>query len=127
MYSKLYFIIYSFFKSKKNHDPVFNCACLVFIAQLVHVFLLLQGIKYLIDFDIPKYSSNSDTNKLAFFPIGIIWLIIVHYFFKNRIDKMSKKYSIPVISKMKFIILLIIVIILPLYGVIKLSGGDVWQ
>lgn len=127
MYSKLYFIIYSFLKSKKNHDPEFNSSLLVFTSQSMHFLLFAAGFKYFMDLEIPKFSSDSGANKLAVFPIGIIWLITVHYYFKNRIDKMSKRFKKITLTNTQFTILIILVIILPLYGVIKLSGGEVWK
>jgi hypothetical protein len=127
MYSKLYFIIYAFFKAKKNHDPEFSTVGIVFISQIIHVFLLLLVVKHFIAFEIPKYSNDSAINKLAFFPIGIIWLIIVYYYFKNKIEKMFKRFNKVTLTNIQFAILIIFVIILPLYSVIILSGGEVWK
>ncbi len=127
MYSRLYYIIYTFFKTKKNHDPEFNTAGIVFIAQVIHLFLILVTIRYFTNFEIPKYSSNSIYNKLAFFPLGIAWLIIVHRFFSQRIEKMTTRFNKKVLTNVQFTLLIVIVLILPLYALIKISGGEVWK
>lgn len=125
MYGKFYYNIYVFFKNKNNQDPTFNTACLVFIAQVIHFFVILLSISKILNFDLPVFSKDNSNNKLAFFPIAIVWLILVHKFFGNRIEFLSSKYKNE--KKYNFHIILLFLILIPLFILIKLSGGSVWK
>ena len=85
MYTFIFRKIYSFFLSKKNHDPVFNASGLVFIMQLIHFFLLVKFF----GFKAYAFSSDSTINKLWFYPIGIVWLFLVFKFFNSKKDKLK--------------------------------------
>lgn len=125
MYGKLYYNIYSFFKKKNNQDPTFNAAGIVFIAQIIHFFVLLLSISKILDFELPVFSKDNSDNKLAFFPIGVVWLILVHKFFGNKVEFLASKFKNE--KKYNFYLMLLFSVFIPLYILIKLSGGSIWR
>lgn len=125
MYGKIYFSIYRFFKSKNNQDPTFNSACLVFISQVLHFFTLALLISNIFNLTLPVFSEDNTVNKWFFFPIAIIWLFIIHKFFEKRIEDLNKKFQNE--KEYNFYLLITVVVIIPLFAVIKLSGGSLWK
>lgn len=125
MYSRLYYNIYMFFKDKNNHDPSFNTAGIIFIAQVLHFFVVLMLISKILNFEIPTFSKDNSVNKLAFFPIATIWLILVHKFYEKKIELLMLKFK----NKKRYNVYLILLffILIPLLLVIKLSGGVLWR
>jgi len=128
MYNWLFFKIYNFYKYRNNHDPLLNSASLVFFAQGVHFFLFLLVFKSIVGFDIPKFSSDNSENKLAFMPISFLWFIIVYIYYENKLKQEIKSIPEPKILKLyELLILIFMVIFIPLYFIIKLSGGQIWK
>lgn len=125
MYGKLYYNFYSFLRKKNNQDPAFNAACLLFISQIIHFFVFVLSISKISDFELPVFSKDNSDNKLAFFPIAIVWLILVHKFFENKVEFLTSKFKNE--KKYNFYLMLLFSIFTPLYILIKLSGGSVWK
>ena len=123
MYTWLFSKIYYFYKSKKNHDPIFNTSLLVFFTQGVHFLLCLKILSLLLDFKIFRFSSDSSTNKLIFLPLGFLWLIFVHIYFKKKVHVLDKTKGSNPLTIYQLLGLIFIVLGLPLYITIKLSGG----
>ena len=119
MYTWLFSKIYCFYKSKKNHDPVFNTSLLVFFIQGVHFFFCLKILSLLLDFKIFRFSSDSATNKLIFLPLGFLWLILVHIYFKKKVYVLEKNKKNP-LNIYQLLGLLFLVLGLPLNISIKL-------
>ena len=69
MYTKLYFIYYSFLKSKKSFDPTFNAVSVVYLSQVIHFFVVCVFFGKLFGFGVPKFSEIGGTNKMLFLPI----------------------------------------------------------
>ena len=128
MYGKLYYHIYKYLENKRNFDSTFNSACLVFITQLIHILLFFSILNNFFGIRLNSMSDSNFDNKLLFFPIGAIWLILVDLFFKRRLDIYNKKYSnSKTLNKRMFIFMLIVVLFIPLYITIRLSGGVLWK
>lgn len=123
MYVFLYKKNYSYLKKNKNFDPIFNSSCLIFIIQGVHFFLLMLILSKLFLFEIFKFSSDNSINKLCFYPIGLLWLYLVFRYFKNKTTNMKVETT----SKKELIWYLIILLFIPLYFIIILSGGQIWK
>lgn len=113
MYTFIFRKIYSFFLSKKNHDPVFNASGLVFIMQLIHFFLLVK----IFGFKVYAFSSDSVINKLWFYPIGIVWLFLVFKFFNSKKDELK----VETVSVKDIVLNLILWLLIPLIILIQLS------
>ena len=62
-------------------------------------------------------------NKLCFYPIGLLWLYLVFRYFKNKTTNMKVETT----SKKELIWYLIILLFIPLYFIIILSGGQIWK
>lgn len=127
MYNWFFFKIYYFYKSKNNHDPIFNTSILVFFAQGLHFFVILSALQYFLDFDIPTFSSDNSKNKAVFIPIGLIWLILVYFFYRKNVKSLGVKYNSRPLKLYELLKLLFIIIVIPLYLCIRLSGGQVWK
>ncbi|MCY1494283.1 hypothetical protein D3C87_41600 [compost metagenome] len=121
MYTWLFFKIYYFYKQRNNHDPVFNTSLLVFFSQGLHFFLGLKLLSFAFDFKILKFSSDNSTNKLLFFPIGIIWLVLVHIYYKKKVQNSKRIRDIKPLNLYQLLGLLFFVVVLPLCIVIILS------
>ncbi len=129
MYSKLYIKYYNFLNKRKSFDSMFNASCIVFFTQVVHVFLLILIFSKLLKFEIPSFSDNRSINKLYFFPIAILWLYLTHTFFSSKLKNkdFEKKVNKMKITNLNFFTLIIMTILIPLFLVIILSGGKIWQ
>ena len=129
MYSKLYIKYYNFLNKRKSFDSMFNASCIVFFTQVVHVFLLILIFSKLLKFEIPSFSDNRSINKLYFSPIAILWLYLTHTFFSSKLKNkdFEKKVNKMKITNLNFFTLIIMTILIPLFLVIILSGGKIWQ
>ena len=125
MYTRLFNLFYVFFVRKKTQDPIFDSSCLIFIAQVIHFCFLLLLLSKILNFEILFFSKNNSNNKLAILPFASIWLYFTYKYFKNRINISISKYEDK--SNSYFMIIIFIVIFIPLYLVIKLSGGSLWK
>jgi len=123
MYVFLYKKIYSYFKMNKNFDPIFNSACLVFIIQGVHFFLLMLILSKIFLLEIFKFSSDNSVNKFYFYPIGILWLYLVFRYFKKK----TVTIKVEMTTKKELFFYLLFCLLIPLYLIIILSGGKIWK
>lgn len=92
MYQLIYFYIVKLVE-KRNPDSKFYSAGFLFFTQLVHVSFLLAIIKRLFSVQYPIFSNNYFINKLLWMPIVLVWLIIVHVYYKKRFAKLEQLYS----------------------------------
>lgn len=122
MYDWFFYRVYQYLKNKNNHDAQFNATTLTFIVQVVHFISILLLASNLMSYKIPKIKS-----KWSFFPLGIIWLILLFWYFKKRLETFENKFDNETLTKKQFLILLIFVLLLPLLLIIKLSGGQIWK
>lgn len=128
MYTKLYLQYLNFLKLKKNIDPTFNASCIVFLSQCVHFFLGMLILSKLFDFKISSFSSDNSSNRLFFMPVAAIWLYLVHKTFSAKSKKVDfKKEKIYELNNLQFLILVVVTILIPLYFIIILSGGQIWK
>lgn len=129
MYTSLYFKFYNFLKSKKSNDPTFNASGLIFIMQLIHFLLVMLLLGKFFQFKVPSFSADNSTNKLMFFPIGILWLYFAHKFFSSKLKQtnLERISGVAELNTQKFVILMIVTILIPLYCIIILSGGQIWK
>ena len=127
MYNWLFFKVYDYYRSKNNDDPVFNSSTLVFIAQGVHVILLLLVLSKFIDFSSIWGSSDKSISKFFYIPIFCIWLVLVYRYYRNK-AKLTRPLEVQApLSLYKLIVIIFVIIIIPIYFIIKLSGGEVWK
>lgn len=129
MYTNLYFKYYNFLKARKSNDPKFNASCIIYLTQVIHFFFVVLFLGKFLYFKIPSFSADNSTNKLLFFPIGIIWLYFVYKIFSSKLKRINLE-KIPAVSELntqKFLILMIVTILIPLYCIIFLSGGEIWK
>lgn len=126
MYGKLYYAIYGYFKKQKNHDPLFNTSCFVFISQVIHFFILSLIVLKIFKMEFPKFSGDNSQNKLFFLPLAGIWLFILHKYFQIKLQILEKKYKNKVfLNNIYWIVILSIII--PLILLIKLSDSSIWK
>lgn len=100
----------------------------VFIAQVVHLSLLAIVAREKFNINLFFINTRGTFGKYAFFPIGVVWLISLYFYYKNKI--ISRRNSLKtntVCSLFQLLLLSILVIVIPLYIAIKLSGGEIWR
>lgn len=128
MYNFIFYFFYKYFEKTKDFSPRFSAICATAGAQFIHVFFLLSLLKYLFQFDIPRFNESYGINKLYLSPFFIIWLIVVYFYYKrdrvNSIleerDKLSEK-----VFTFKRIATIILVIGVPLIlGIIFIKMGQ---
>jgi|SRR5690554_4616312 len=127
MYNWLFFKIYDYYRNKDNDDPTLNASGLVFIAQGIHVAALLLIFSKIFHFDIPGFSTEKSINKLFFIPILYLWVTFVNRYYKNKVKNRQFRNNIDPVSLYKLILIVFIIILIPLYFVIRLSGGQIWR
>ena len=127
MYNWLFFKVYNYFKNKNNDDPLFNSVGLVFFAQIVHISLLILIFSKIFDFKIPAFSTDNSTNKMLLLPFMGVLLVLTYFYYKRKVNKNNFKNNDKPISLYKLILIIFLVIFIPLYFIIKLSGGEVWK
>lgn len=119
MYQLIYFYIVKLVE-KRNPDPKFYSAGFLFFTQLVHVSFLLSIIKKLFDIQYPVFSDTYLINKLLWMPILLIWLIVVHVYYKRRYMKLEKLYSGQKVVTLKNAIIVFSFLFIPLIFTILL-------
>src|SRR5690554_1000440 len=127
MYNWLFFKVYGYYKSKDNDDPLFNSIGPVFFAQVVHVSLIVLVFSKIFHFEIPVLSTNSSINKILLLPLMGLWLVFIYFYYKSKSKSYDFDKSHPPISIYKLILIVFIIILIPLYFVIRLSGGQIWR
>jgi len=127
MYYWLFIKFYNFYKKKNNYDPLFNSVALIFFAQIVHFFLIFIILGSIFNFDIPSFSENRFINKLAFLPISLLWLVTINNYYKNKLKKSVSNSDHKELKLYEFLASIFLIIVLPLYIAIKLSGGQIWK
>lgn len=128
MYTYLFKNFYVFFKSRKNPEAVFNSSLLVFLAQGIHFFLLYALVENIFEFRIVELiSERKSVSKIYFLPFVFIWMFLVERYFKNKSNHIKDIEFNKTMNIYQFLILLFSVLVLPLYIVIKLSGGEIWK
>lgn len=127
MYNWFFFKIYDYYKSKDNDDPLFNSIGPVFFAQVVHVSLLVLVFSKIFHFEIPVLSTNSSINKILLLPLMGLWLVFISKFYKNKVKNRKLNNDVKPINLYQLLLIVFVVIFIPLYIGIKLSGGQIWR
>lgn len=129
MFSKLYFIYYSFLKSKKSFDPTFNAVSVVYLTQVIYFFVISILFGKVFGYGIPKFNSSGSINKILFLPFAILWFYFCFRYFRNSLLKSDLKKVLEKnkIGNAKVLVIFILTFIIPLYLLIILSGGQVWK
>lgn len=124
MYYWLYLRFYVYLKTKKDNDSTFDAACLIFLAQVVHLIFIFTLLDRVGLFDFPKFPDNS-SGKFAYIPFLIPWLVLVYFYYKRKIkrDQRVLPESLP---GYRLAILYAVVVFIPLYIAIKLRGDSLW-
>jgi hypothetical protein len=118
MYRNIYCYFYSIAK-KKNPEPDFYSAGIVFIAQLIHFMTILMIIKVVFGLKFTAlFSNNYGLNKLLMMPLGLIWLFLLHFYFKRKIKKYEELLNTSkssIIKTLGYLIIIFTPLILSIY------------
>jgi len=89
------FIYYYFYKLiiKRNPDAKFVASAILFFIIDVHILLPLTIIRKLFNVYFSAFSDSYLINKLYMMPFAIAFLILTHYIFKRRFEKIERKYE----------------------------------
>jgi hypothetical protein len=117
---------YNYLKLKNNSDPLFNAVGIIFITQVIHFGLIAIIIRNFFNINLFVLEIDNINNKLAFFPVGIVWLVFTYFYYKRRINKHKFEYQNSVYF-FKPLLIFIVTALIPLYIAINLSGGEIWQ
>lgn len=116
------FIYYYFYKLiiKRNPDPKLIAAEFVFFVLGVHILLLLTIIRKLFNVYFSGFSDSYVINKLYMMPFAIAFIILVHYIFKRRFDKIERKYEWRNMLTFWNTVIVFSIMLIPLFAVIML-------
>ena len=89
------FIYYYFYKLiiKRNSDAKFVASAILFFIIGIHILLPLTIIRKLFNVYFSGFSDSYLINKLYMMPFAIAFLILTHYIFKRRFEKIERKYE----------------------------------
>lgn len=113
MYQLIYFYMVKLVE-KRNPDSKFYSAGFLFFTQLVHVSFLLSIIKKLFSVQYPVFSNNYLINKLLWMPIVLVWLIIVHVYYKKQYANLEKLYSGQKVVTLRNTVIVFSLLVVPL-------------
>lgn len=122
----MYAFVYFFMKKvleRRNPDPYFAAATYVTLLQVVHFLFLFVISRFFINDNIylPKFSDTYTYNKLAAMPFMLVWMVVVHKYFKKRYSEIEKQYDDKNIVTLKNGIVVIGLLLIPLFIAIRLS------
>ncbi len=121
MYNLAYYYIYLLVK-KKNADPNFYAAGIVFLTILIHVSFIFKIVQVAVEFNGFKQVGGSYlTNKLFIMPILIIPLVIVHKYYLYTFPQLEAKYKKTQLINLSNTVLVFGQLIIPLLAAILLS------
>lgn len=106
---------------KRNPDPKFYSAGIVFFTQLIHILLPLAIFKVVFKIQYPVFSATYLYNKLLMMPFALIWLIAVHIYFNKKYPKIKEHYSGQKILTLRNTIIVFSLLLIPLIISIMLS------
>ena len=92
MYDFIYFYFYKLI-IKHNPDAKFVASAILFFIIDVHIGLIFTLIEVFCDISYSSFSDSYLINKLYMMPFAIVFLILIHYVFKRRFDKIERKYE----------------------------------
>ncbi|MGY6562374.1 MAG: hypothetical protein ACXITV_09725 [Luteibaculaceae bacterium] len=93
IYRLTYFFIYLIAR-KRNPDPMFYSAGVVAFMQLVHFLFPFAILNKFFDIRVlPHFSDIYLINKLMVMPFLLIWLIVVHWWFKKHFKDIEETFS----------------------------------
>jgi len=119
MYQLIYFYMVKLIE-KRNPDSKFYSASFVSLTQIVHVSFLLSIIKKLFHVQYPVFSNIYLFNKLAWMPILLVWLIIVHVYYKKRYTKLEIIFSKQKVVSLRNTFVIFSLLLVPLIFTILL-------
>lgn len=117
---------YNYLKLKNNSDPLFNAVCIIFITQVIHFGLIAIIIRNFFYINLFVLETDNVNHKLAFFPVGIVWLVSAYFYYKRRINKHKFEHQKSV-HFFRPLLIFIMTALIPLYIAINLSGGKIWM
>lgn len=121
----LYSLIYIYIQRllhKRNPDSQFAAASFVMLTQLIHFLFAFVIVRFFCkDISLPVFSHTYTFNKLAMMPFLLVWLIVVHRYFKNRLDIISERYSTKKIITLKNGVIVFASLLIPLVISILMS------
>jgi 1-acyl-sn-glycerol-3-phosphate acyltransferase len=105
---------------KRTPDPKFYSASFVSLTQIIHVSFILSIIKKVFSIQYPVFSDTYLINKLSWMPILLVWLIIVHVYYKKRYAKLEKLYSGQKVVTLRNTVIVFSLLLVPLIFTILL-------
>lgn len=123
MYDLIYYFIFSLVK-KRNPDPKFYAASFVTLTQLFQVLFVAGLVRKIFEIKIlPHFSETYLINKLMIMPFLLIWLIIVHLWFKKHFKEIEEKFSDKKVITLKNGLIVFGALIIPLaIGILLLTN-----
>lgn len=120
MYSFIYFFMAKL-AEKRNPESKFYAAQFVVINQIVHLLLIFAIIKkYYYENLHFGFSEVYVYNKLCWVPIGFLWFLLAHFYYKKRYAKLQRKFSDEGVLTLKNGIIVFTILFIPLIMMIIL-------
>jgi hypothetical protein len=119
MYQLIYLFIVKLVE-KRNPDAKFYSAGVVLFTQVVHTGLIFTIFQKVFNVHYPVFSTSYLINKLLMMPILLIWIIIVHFYYKSRFLKIEKFYDGKPVVTFRNAVIVFSLILVPLFFIIFL-------
>lgn len=121
IYRLSYYFIYQIVK-KRNPAPMFYSAGVVTFMQIVHFLMPFVILKKFFGVSIlPIFSSIYLINKLFVMPLLLVWLLLVHFWFKKYFNNIATQFSGKKVITLKNGLIVFGLIVVPLVISILLS------
>jgi hypothetical protein len=110
---------------KKEIDPKDSAIYGLMAVFFCHLFFILNIVNYFLKRNILELVFEKEQSKYVFLPIVILIMIIIHKFYKNRIEKIIEKYKDKenVLNWSNSLLVIMIIIGPLLLGIYFLNNG----
>lgn len=125
MYNFIYIFFFRYFQLKKEIDPKDSAIYGLMAVFFCHLFFILNIVNYFLKRNILELVFEKEQSKYVFLPIVILIMIIIHKFYKNRIEKIIEKYKDKenVLNWSNSLLVIMIIIGPLLLGIYFLNNG----
>lgn len=93
MYDFIYIFFFRYFQWKKESDPKDSAIYGLMAAFFCHLFFILNCMNFIVKRNILELVFEKGQSKYIFLPIVILIMVVIHRFYRNRTEKIIKKYN----------------------------------
>jgi len=122
MYNFIFWFFYRFFEWRKGFQSSFLACAMVSLALVIHISLAYQVLSYFAGVKLPYLSGSYGQRRLILMPLVIILFFILYFiYFRRKAADILERYSGKSFSKPINIIFIALLLIFPIFIIVKLS------